>query len=95
MIRINLLPVREKKKQESTRKMLAVLFASLAGAGIILYVFHLSLSRQIERVNSQLAEYNAEIARLRIESRKRGPTKTFEHYPSPAASQDGSGTGIG
>jgi type IV pilus assembly protein PilN len=68
MIRINLLPVREKKKQESTRKMFAVLFASLAGAGIILYVFHLSLSRQIERVNVQLAEYNAEIARLRIET---------------------------
>ena len=36
MIRINLLPVREKKKKESTRKMFSILVLSLALVGVAL-----------------------------------------------------------
>ena len=47
MIRINLLPVREKKKKESTRKMFSILALFLGLVALVIAFFHLSLSSQI------------------------------------------------
>ncbi len=69
MIRINLLPVREKKKRESTRKMFSILFLSLGLAALILIFVHLSLSSQINQVQGQIVAYNEEIKRLKIDTK--------------------------
>lgn len=69
MIRINLLPVREKKRKESARKMLSVLFLSLGLAAVVLIFFHLFLSREIKQVQAQITSYNEEIKRLKIDTR--------------------------
>jgi type IV pilus assembly protein PilN len=69
MIRINLLPVREKKKKESTRKMLSILVLSLGLVALVLIFFHLSLSSQINQVQAQITAYNEEIKRLKIDTK--------------------------
>jgi type IV pilus assembly protein PilN len=69
MIRINLLPVREKKKKESTRKMLSILILSLGLVALVIVFFHLSLSSQINQVQNQIAAYNEEIRRLKIDTK--------------------------
>ncbi len=69
MIRINLLPVREKKKKESTRKTVSVMILSLGLAAVILVFFHLSLSSQVRQVESQISAYNEEIKRLKIDTK--------------------------
>ena len=69
MIRINLLPVREKKKKESTRKMLSILILTLGLLALVIVFFHLSLSSQINQVQSQMTAYNEEIRRLKIDTK--------------------------
>lgn len=69
MIRINLLPVREKKKKESTRKMFSILVLSLALVGVALVFVHLSLSSQISQVQRQITDYNEEIKRLKVDTK--------------------------
>ena len=69
MIRINLLPVREKKKKESTRKMFSILFLSLFLAAMVLFFIHLSLSNQISQVQTQIVAYDEEIKRLKIDTK--------------------------
>ncbi|KPK84739.1 MAG: hypothetical protein AMJ94_19835, partial [Deltaproteobacteria bacterium SM23_61] len=67
MIRINLLPVREKKKKESTRKMFSILALFLGLVALVIAFFHLSLSSQISQVEAQIKTYNDEIRRLKID----------------------------
>ncbi len=69
MIRINLLPVREKKKKESTRKTVSVMILSLGLAVVILIFFHLSLSSQVHEVESKISEYGKEINQLKIDTK--------------------------
>jgi type IV pilus assembly protein PilN len=69
MIRINLLPVREKRKKESARKMFSILFLTLGLTALILAVFHFSLSNQINDVQRQMTAYSEEIKRLQIDTK--------------------------
>jgi type IV pilus assembly protein PilN len=69
MIRINLLPVREKKKKESTRKMLSILVLALVLTAGVLYLFHLSLTSQIDKAEAQIKAYNEEIQRLKVSTK--------------------------
>jgi type IV pilus assembly protein PilN len=69
MIRINLLPIREKRKKESTRRMLSVLFLSLGLTAVVLISFHLSLSSQISDVQRRIKDYQEEIKRLKIDTK--------------------------
>jgi type IV pilus assembly protein PilN len=69
MIRINLLPVREKKKKESTRKMFFILALFLGLVALIIAGFHISLSSQINQVQAQIQAYNQEIQRLKIDTK--------------------------
>ncbi len=69
MIRINLLPVREKKKKESTRKMFSILALFLGLVVLVIAFFHLSLSSQINQVQAQIKAYNDEIQRLKIDTK--------------------------
>ena len=69
MIRINLLPVREKKKKESTRKMVSLLILSLALVAVVITFFHFSLYSQINEVQRQITAYNEEIKRLKIDTK--------------------------
>ncbi len=69
MIRINLLPVREKKKKESTRKMFSILALFLGLVALVIAFFHLSLSSQINQVQAQIKAYNDEIQRLKIDTK--------------------------
>ena len=69
MIRINLLPVREKRKKESTRKMFSILGLSLVLVAFILAGFHFRLSSQINQVQTQITAYNEEIKRLEIDTK--------------------------
>lgn len=69
MIRINLLPVREKKKKESTRKMFSLLALSLGLVALVIVFFHLSLSSQINQVQNQVNAYAEEIRRLKIDTK--------------------------
>ncbi len=66
MIRINLLPVREKKKKESTRQMLFILVgvAFLVAAAIVFV--DISLSSQIDKVQNQITAYQEKIRNLKI-----------------------------
>ena len=69
MIRINLLPVREKKKKESTRKMFSILALSLGLVVLFIAFFHLSLSSQLNQVQNQINAYAEEIKRLKIDTK--------------------------
>jgi type IV pilus assembly protein PilN len=69
MIRINLLPIREQKKRESTRRMLSVLFLSLGLTAVVLIFFHLSLSSQISDLQGRIKDYQEEIQRLKIDTK--------------------------
>jgi type IV pilus assembly protein PilN len=69
MIRINLLPVRAKKKKESTRRMFSVLFLSIGLLIVLIVFFHLSQIREISALDSQSAAYNEEIRRLRLDTK--------------------------
>jgi type IV pilus assembly protein PilN len=69
MIRINLLPVREKKKKESTRKMFSILALFLGMVALVIAGFHLSLSSEINQVQAQIKTYNDEIKRLKIDTK--------------------------
>jgi len=69
MIRINLLPVRALKKKESTRQMLSILFLSVGLLIIVIVSFHFSLSREISRMEAQIAAHNEEIKRLKIDTK--------------------------
>jgi type IV pilus assembly protein PilN len=69
MIRINLLPVREKKKKESTRKMFSILLLSLGAVVLILAGVHFRLSGQIDQLQTQITAYDEEIKRLKIDTK--------------------------
>ncbi|MDI6753603.1 MAG: PilN domain-containing protein [Thermodesulfobacteriota bacterium] len=69
MIRINLLPVRVLKKKETTRQMLSILSLSLGGLVLIIILFHLSLSSRLGKVEAQIAVYNEEIKKLKIDTK--------------------------
>ena len=69
MIHINLLPVRALKKKETTRQMFSTLFLSIGLLLIIIVFFHLSLTREISRMDAQIAAYNEEIKRLKIDTK--------------------------
>ena len=69
MIRINLLPVRALKKKESTRQMLSILVLSLGLLVIAIFFFHLSVSREISRIDTQIVSYNEEIKQLRVDTK--------------------------
>jgi len=69
MIHINLLPVRALKKKETTRQMFSTLFLSIGLLIIIIVFFHLSLTREISRMDTQIAAYNEEIKRLKMDTK--------------------------
>ncbi len=69
MIRINLLPVREKKKKESTRKMFSILALFLVVVALVIAGLHLSLSSEINQVQAQIKSHNEEIQRLKIDTK--------------------------
>jgi type IV pilus assembly protein PilN len=69
MIRINLLPVRDKAKRETKRQMWVVLGLSVALVGVGILFFHLSLTSRIAQVDGQIATYNEEIKRLKVDTR--------------------------
>ncbi len=69
MIRINLLPVREKKKKESTRQMFSILVLSLGAVVLILAGVHFRLSGQIDQLQTQITAYDEEIKRLKIDTK--------------------------
>jgi type IV pilus assembly protein PilN len=69
MIHINLLPVRALKKKETTRQMISTLLLSIGLLIIIIVFFHLSLSREISRKDAQIAAYNEEIKRLKLDTK--------------------------
>ncbi len=69
MIHINLLPVRALKKKETTRQMFSTLFLSIGLLLIIIVFFHLSLTREISRMDAQIAAYNEEIKRLKMDTK--------------------------
>src|SRR5262245_2283222 len=69
MIRINLLPVRESKKQARLRVQ-GVLIGGAAAVGAVISVFiHLTVAAQVADKRSQLASAQAELAKL-AETRK-------------------------
>lgn len=69
MIRINLLPIRAQKKKESARRVIMALALSLVGVALALLSLHLSLTGRIARVEAQVASYQEEIRRLRVETK--------------------------
>lgn len=69
MIHINLLPVRALKKKESTRQMFSTLLLSIGLSIIVIVFFHLSLIRENSRKDAQIAAYNDEIKRLKIDTK--------------------------
>jgi type IV pilus assembly protein PilN len=69
MIHINLLPVRALKKKESTRQMFSTLLLSIGLLLIVIVFFHLSLIREISRKDAQIAAYNEEIKRLKLDTK--------------------------
>jgi type IV pilus assembly protein PilN len=69
MIRINLLPVRAIKKKESTRQMFSVLLLSIGLLVGIIVFFHLSQLREISAMDAQIAAYNEESRRLRLDAK--------------------------
>ena len=69
MIRINLLPVREKKKKESTRKMFYLLILSLVLVAAGIFLFDFFQRSQINEAQRQITAYNEEIKRLKIDTR--------------------------
>jgi type IV pilus assembly protein PilN len=69
MIRINLLPVREKKKKESTRKMVSILVLCLLLAGACMYGVYKFQKDQIDLVQAKIADYTEEINRLKIDTK--------------------------
>jgi type IV pilus assembly protein PilN len=69
MIRINLLPVREKRKKETTKQMFFVLAGCLLGVVAVILVFQMSLAAKIKGVEKQIASYKEEIKRLQIDTR--------------------------
>jgi len=95
MIRINLLPVREKKKKESTRKMFSILALFIGLVALVIVFFHLSLSSQINSVQAQIKSYNEEIIRLKIDTKDvdkfKAEKEATEHHLHPPAGQDGAG----
>lgn len=69
MIRINLLPVRALKKKETTRQMLSVFFLSMGCVALVIFLFHLSLSSQLNKAETQINVYNEEIKQLKIDTK--------------------------
>ncbi len=69
MIRINLLPVRALKKKETTRQMLLVFFLSMLCVVAVIFMFHLSLSNRLNKVETQITEYSEEIKKLKIDTK--------------------------
>ena len=69
MIRINLLAVRAIKKKESTRQMFSVLLLSIGLLVGIIVFFHLSQLREISAMDAQIAAYNEESRRLRLDTK--------------------------
>jgi type IV pilus assembly protein PilN len=69
MIRINLLPVRALKKKESMRQTISILALSLGLVVLVILFFHLSLANKIKQVETQIAAYNEEIRRLKIDTK--------------------------
>jgi type IV pilus assembly protein PilN len=69
MIRINLLPVRETKKQARLRVQ-AVWLGAAAGAGVVVSIFvHLVVAQQAAEKRAQIQQANAELVKLE-ETRK-------------------------
>jgi type IV pilus assembly protein PilN len=69
MIRINLLPVRALKKKESMRQTISILALSLGLVVLVILFFHLSLANKINQVETQIASYNEEIRKLKIDTK--------------------------
>lgn len=69
MIRINLLPVRALKKKETTRQMLSVFFLCMGCVVLVIFLFHLSLSGRLNKVEAEIKVYNEEIKQLKIDTK--------------------------
>ena len=54
MIRINLLPFRAARKKENVRQQISIFFLSLVLVAIGLFYYHLTLSRKIDLLNTQV-----------------------------------------
>ncbi len=63
MIRINLLPYRERRKKENIRRQVSVFFLSFILFIIALYYFQTFLNGKIERMNAKIAATKAELAK--------------------------------
>ena len=64
MITINLLPVRETRKQESERKSVFILGGVLAGTLVVIVAVHVTISSKVGRVMNQIESTQAEIDEL-------------------------------
>ncbi|HSR12265.1 MAG TPA: PilN domain-containing protein [Thermodesulfobacteriota bacterium] len=69
MIRINLLPVREKRKKESTRLTLSIFCLILLASAVAVGIFHWNLAVEIGEVDRQIVTYGAEIKQLQIDTK--------------------------
>ena len=68
MIRINLLPHRKKPKDLMVRMLVVAAFSLGAVAAVIVFV-HLTIASRISQLERQMAAYNEEIKKLRIDTK--------------------------
>jgi type IV pilus assembly protein PilN len=64
MIRINLLPVKAARKQQTGLQQLILMAASVLFVGLCLVVYNITLSNQLDQLREDIAKDEAEIARL-------------------------------
>jgi type IV pilus assembly protein PilN len=69
MIRINLLPVREKRKKQTEKHIFVVLGACLVGVAAVILIFQMAIATKIKGVEKQIAAYREEIQRLQVDTR--------------------------
>ncbi len=70
MIRINLLPVRRRRAEESIRKEVSIFFLLLGLSLAVMAYFHVAHSRQIEQMTQQKKKLNEEIARYQARQKE-------------------------
>lgn len=64
MIRINLLPVKAARKQQTGLQQLILMSASVVFVGLCLMVYNITLGNQLDQLREDISKDEAEIARL-------------------------------
>jgi type IV pilus assembly protein PilN len=70
MIRINLLPVRKRRAEESVRKEVSIFFLLLGLSLAVMTLFHVAHSREIEQMTQEKTKLNEEIARYQVRQKE-------------------------